>query len=146
MEHSTVTTPPPAPSLAEEHRSLRQGLQPLDDSLHGAAGAPAELARALANARDLLNRHFRKEEESGCLGPAIERQPNLARRAADLLGEHCDLAWEIDTLVVEARELARRQEALRNKARVWLARVHRHEAHENDLVQEAFNTDFSADD
>jgi hypothetical protein len=93
-----------------------------------------------------LREHFRFEEKDGYMEAVRQRQPHRDREIAQLLEEHRQLAQSLDALRLDMRVADGLSDSLRESVRAWVERVRHHEAHENRLVQEAFNLDISAED
>jgi hypothetical protein len=136
-----------AEALNRAHVALRKDLGKLEEAARPASGeGAAELRARLAATRAHVIEHFHFEEECGYLDVVRTREPRLERAARGLADEHRQLAQSLDALVEEARTAAHLDDTFRKKIRVWLEQLRRHEARENDVVQDAFNLDIGAED
>jgi hypothetical protein len=136
-----------AKALARAHAALLKDLRELEE----AAGAPAVegltvLRRRLTATQAHLATHFRCEEQDGYMDLLRQREPRLERIIQKLADEHRQLAQLLGTIVERARGAVAVEETLREQVRAWVEQVRRHEAQENDLVQNTFNLDISAED
>jgi len=128
-----------AEALHEEHTALLADLHQLDDAVHaGSRASPMELGTRLTHLRTHLLEHFRFEEEGGYMAPVLHEEPRLGPEIQGLLDEHGQLAQTLDALIQEASAAQTLDDGLREKVRGWAKRVRQHEAHENNLVQEAY--------
>jgi hypothetical protein len=136
-----------AEALNRAHVALRKDLGKLEEAARPASGeGAAELRARLAATRTHVLEHFRFEEECGYLDVVRTREPRLERAAQGLAEEHRLLAQTLDALLAEARTAAQLDEAFRKRIWAWLEQLRRHEAHENEVVQDAFNLDIGAED
>jgi len=134
-------------ALRQTHNALLGHLHFLDLSLRPPiTNSPPELRVRLEKVRTHLLDHFRFEEDGGYMEPVLKEEPRLDAEVKNLLDEHIQLARGLDAIVEEFREAEALQELLCEKVRDWLKLVHRHEAHENRLVQEVFLTDQATGD
>jgi hemerythrin len=141
------TSPAVVEALARAHQALLQDLRRLEDTARAAAGATLAEARAwLVAVRAHLADHFRFEEEDGYLDAVRKREPRLERAAEQLAEEHRSLMRDLDALLKAAAEATRLDDGLREGLRRWVKEVRKHEARENDLVQEAFAQDIGTKD
>jgi hypothetical protein len=136
-----------AEALGRAHAALLEDLRKLE----GAAQPPsakglAELRTRLGRTRTHITEHFRFEEKNGYMAAVRKREPRLDRTVQQLADEHRQLAQTLDALIDQAGVARTLDEALREKVRAWVEKVHKHEASENDLVQDAFNLDVGAED
>lgn len=136
-----------AEALNRAHVALRKDLGKLEEAARPDSGeGAAALRKRLAATRTHVTEHFRFEEESGYLDGVRKREPRLERAAQQLEEEHRALAQTLDALVEEAQVDAGVGDAFRARLREWLERLRKHEARENELVQDAFNLDIGAED
>jgi hypothetical protein len=136
-----------AEALNRAHVALRKDLGKLEETVGPASReGVAELRVRLAATRTHITEHFRFEEENGYLEIVRKREPRLERAVQRLEEEHRQLARSLEGIVEEARTAPWLDEWLRGKVRAWLEQLRRHEDHENDVVQDAFNLDIGAED
>jgi len=136
-----------AEALGRAHVALLEDLRKLE----GAAQPPsakglAELRTRLGRTRTHITEHFRFEEKNGYMAAVRKREPRLERTVQQLADEHRQLAQTLDGLIEQAGAARTLDEALREKVRAWVEKVRKHEASENDLVQDVFNLDVGAED
>jgi hypothetical protein len=72
--------------------------------------------------------------------------PRFERTIQELADEHVQLAQSLDALIGAAATARVLDDGLREQVRLWIDFIRRHEKRENDLVQDAFNLDVSAED
>jgi hypothetical protein len=134
-------------ALTRAHVALQKELGKLEEAARPASveGAAALRARLMATHTHVIA-HFRFEEDNGYLDAVSRREPRLGRVVRELAEDHRRLAESLEALVEEAWAAPHADDTLRGKVRAWLGQLGRHEARENDLVQEAFNADIGAED
>jgi hypothetical protein len=138
---------PVAEALGRAHAALLDDLRRLEEAGRPASGAgPSELETRLAATQAHITAHFRFEEEDGYMDALLKCQPHLERAIRQLAEEHRELAQTLAALLERARAVRDLDGKVREAVREWIARVHRHETRENQLVQEAFNRDIGSDD
>jgi hypothetical protein len=139
------------PFAVEDHRRahavLHEDLHRLEDVAHPTARHDAALLRVrLGITQAHLVEHFRFEEHNGYMDAVRKREPRLERTVELLADEHRQLAQSLAELIEEAEAATGVGDALRDGIRGWVQRVRRHEALENDVVQDAFTLDIGAED
>lgn len=138
---------PLAEALGRAHATLMADLQTLEAAARPArAEGPPGLREVLRATRKHLVEHFRFEERNGYMDAVRERAPHLEKAVRELAHEQRVLKGGLDALIEESASSGRDDEALGAKILDWVEHVRRHEARENDLVQDAFNLDISAED
>ena len=111
-----------------------------------------DLVRTLSDLCDQLAMHFALENALGYLDDALEIAPRLSRRARALRSEHDALFEDFREIVDEAEKLIHNPHPRRQVTRVavmffdFQARFQAHEAHENELIFEAFDDDVGVGD
>jgi iron-sulfur cluster repair protein YtfE (RIC family) len=136
-----------ADALARAHAALLMDLHKLEEAARmPSTEGMAELRRRLEVTQKHLIEHFRFEEQDGYMDLLRKHEPRLERVIQQLADEHHHLAQTLTTLVERARVATTPKEALGAQVRAWVERVRRHEARENDLVQNTFNLEISAED
>jgi hypothetical protein len=106
-----------------------------------------QLHDVLARLRDQLALHFALEEAYGYFEDAIEVAPRLSIKADRLRGQHADFYVEICDIADHAERLLHREVPARSFTHVvarfddFCEALRRHEAAENQLIQQAFNED-----
>jgi hypothetical protein len=90
-----------------------------------------------------LDRHFKAEEEGGCLEEAVARRPAIANEVDAIIAEHRDLLAKLDALIARAESL---DQPSANAARVleeqfldFVKRIRVHEAREDQALQRGLN-------
>jgi hypothetical protein len=105
-----------------------------------------EFKASLRKAQTDVAAHFRLEEQNGYMDAVKGRSPASDRAIQRLLAEHGKLMKTLDGLITLTTRSAGVTDRLRNKTLLWIQSVRAHERRENELIQEAFNTDIAADD
>jgi hypothetical protein len=134
-------------ALGRAHAALLNDLRQLAEAVRPASaeGLPDLRAGLDATRRHILE-HFRFEEQNGYLDAVRKREPRLDRTVAQLAEEHRQLAESLDALIARAGAATHLDDTLREVVRGWIGRVRRHERCENDLVQDAFDSDIGPED
>jgi hemerythrin-like domain-containing protein len=136
-----------AEGLRRAHGRLLADLRELEKAVHlPSEVGVAPLTDRLTAMRAAVIEHFRIEEQDGYLNAVRKREPRLERAIQQLAEEHGQLARSLAAVIAEARGATDVSDKLREKVRDWIECVRRHEARENDVVQDAFNQDISAED
>ncbi|MCS7046010.1 MAG: hemerythrin domain-containing protein [Gemmataceae bacterium] len=133
-------------ALLTAHRRLANDLQALEEAVRPGAANLEALRSSLAATYTHVCDHFHGEEHHGYLTEVRRRAPHLEHDVVELQQEHRQLRMALDDLLAKARLAKKWEEALAESARDWLHRLRRHESKENQVVQDAFNRDFSAED
>jgi len=134
-------------SLSRAHRVLRKDLQKLEDSVQRTSDQGIPIVHAILDGtRTHILEHFRFEEQDGYMDKVRKREPRLQRAIDQLAGEHRQLAQALDTFIEDAKRASTLDPDLRERIREWVAAVRQHEAREDELVQDSFNLDVSAED
>lgn len=90
--------------------------------------------------------HFRTEEESGLFTELVGSEPRFQRAIENLIEEHRELQQSLDEIRRMAAACAGVDVGLSVKIRNWIDRLLHHEFSENDLIQDAVDSDFAAAD
>jgi hypothetical protein len=136
-----------AEALRRAHAALLQDLQKLEEAAcSGSKESLAEFRAWLSATKSHITEHFRFEEQNGYMDAVKKREPRLERTIRQLAEEHGQLRASLDALIEEAKAAAILSDPLREEVRKWIQRVQNHEIRENDLVQDAFDLDISAED
>jgi hypothetical protein len=136
-----------AEALGRAHAALLKDLRQLQEAARSGSGESLTEFRVRLDATHThLTEHFRFEEQNGYLDAVRKREPRLERMVQQLAEEHRELAQDLDALRAEARAATSLEDRFPDKVRHWVERVRQHELRENDLVQDAFNLDLSAED
>jgi hypothetical protein len=136
-----------AEALTRAHLALRKDLGLLEEAARPASGEGAAALRTrLGATRTHVTEHFRFEEDGGYLDAVRKGEPRLERAVQQLAEEHRQLARSLDALVEEARADPRPDDAFRGRVRAWIEQLRKHEARENELIQDAFSLDIGAED
>lgn len=130
-----------AETLLEVHTDLMRELQKLEFAVDsGAREGPSGLDALLRNIQAHLTEHFRFEEDGGYMASVLKEEPHYGPTAEKLLAEHTELAQTLGALIREVGSARTLPDAVRDKIRAWVGRVRHHEASENQLVMEAYNS------
>lgn len=134
-------------AFLQAHRVLSDDLRKLEQAAGPKSGESlATLRDRLGKTRSHIAAHFRFEEHNGYMEMVRKREPRLERSIEHLAAEHRILGQSLDSIVAEAQAATSVAEALREKIRAWVKEVRKHEARENDVVQNAFNLDVGPED
>jgi iron-sulfur cluster repair protein YtfE (RIC family) len=135
--------------VMEEHNALRNKVSRIHTLLASPEPARDEIETLLREFLNALLVHFSNEENDGFFDDVTAYSPRLAGRAGMLCGEHKQMLSEADELRRFAaagspsmpwwRELS-------SRCHEFSKRLMRHEHKENELLQEAYQTDIGAND
>jgi len=136
-----------AEALSQAHEALGEDLEKLEaavrpDSPENLAGLCARLGATLAH----ITEHFQFEEQNGYMEVVRKREPRLQREVGHLADQHRQLTQSLNAVIRQATTTATMNDVLRGQVREWVENLRQHETHENELVQDAFNLDISAED
>jgi len=136
---------PEALNLA--HVTFLEGLGKLERAAgaSGGEGLP-ELRARLVSTHTEVKEHFRFEEQNGYMGAVRKREPRLEHTIQQLEEEHRQLLRSLETLLGVVQAATSLDNVFREKVRAWVERVRHHEARENEVIQDAYNQDISAED
>ena len=134
--------------LRNEHVHIDHALQELQHIFSQTAESreadPAPLLLAkLKGLREELRKHFRQEEEGGCLEEARSRVPCLSEDVRALQAEHAGFLTTLDTLIAQAEPLAAQSGTIQNLQASFsdfLHRLHAHESEENRIFLFGFGS------
>jgi hypothetical protein len=136
-----------AEALSRAHAVLLEDLRKLETAVHPETGESVAGLRAQLNAtRTHIAEHFRFEEQNGYMNTVRRREPRLEHEIQQLAEEHRRLMQSLEGLIVQANTATGLDNTFQGEVRGWIEHVRQHEARENDLVQNAFNLDISAED
>lgn len=136
-----------AESLSRAHKALRNDLQKLRDAIQQTTDQDISAIRASLRAtRTHILQHFQFEEQNGYMDKVRKREPRLEHTIDQLAEEHQQLSQALDALIEKANQASSLDPDLQDRTRQWIAAVRRHEAREDELVQDCFNLDISAED
>jgi hemerythrin-like domain-containing protein len=130
----------------EEHSSCMKLVSELEACLDRRPDDPVrwvtELTDQLSGLTGALGRHFEREEAGPIFRTLPTRHPRLAQSLADLEAEHSVMLLELRDVVstaeaLESPELFEVRE-LNARVQLFVARIRRHEAAENELVVQAY--------
>ena len=136
-----------AESLTEAHRALFHDLTGLERLIcPGPNVALTELRNRLGRTYTHLCEHFRLEEKNGYLDNLAEDQPRFHALVEQLGEEHRALRQALDLIHADTIVASSVDDALLQRIREWIGRVRQHEARENELVQDAADSDVDTQD
>lgn len=134
--------------VLEDHRALKALLQQIESALAGQTATIAEVGDLLARLGDDLVKHFALEEDGGYFSEAMLRAPQLLAKANELVAQHpkmCTLARDLVDLGPVQKSDDWWQET-RRRFQAFKAELLKHERHEDQLIQEAYNQDLGSHD
>ncbi|MCH8923438.1 MAG: hemerythrin domain-containing protein [Planctomycetes bacterium] len=135
--------------IQEEHRSLLQAVDRLGGLLQQPTPRPAAAAAMLAELKDHLDVHFAHEEFGGYFSEVREVAPRFAQQIEVLKLQHVEFLETIDAI---GRRLDRPAAsttwwtAIAADFDLFFDEFQRHEAEENELLQEALLRDVGTGD
>jgi hypothetical protein len=136
-----------AAALGRAHAALLADLDRLGDAAQPVSRARlSELRARLGATQAHIVAHFRFEEENGYMDAVRTREPRFSARIDSLAADHRRLSATLEAITRDAAGATTVDEALRHRIQEWIDELTRHELRENDLVQEVFNSDISAED
>ncbi|HLN32229.1 MAG TPA: DUF2267 domain-containing protein [Gemmataceae bacterium] len=136
-----------AEAFCKAHAALLEDLGKLEEAARADSGEGlAKLRTRLDVTRAHVTEHFRFEEQNGYMDAVRKREPRLERTIQQLAAEHRQVAESLEQLVEQAAVATSLTDPFREEIRGWVDRVRQHEARENDVVQDAFYQDISAED
>jgi hemerythrin len=134
-------------ALGRAHAALLKDLSNLEEAARASSGERSEELRDRLEATlPEIAEHFRFEEQNGYLDSVRKGEPRLERTVQQLALEHCQLMQSLNALLDRAKAGGSSDVKFKEEVRKWVQRVRLHEAHENDLVQDAFDFDVGAED
>jgi hemerythrin len=135
-----------------ELRALVRGIEKLLEAAEAAGWGKAEvheLLLAIENLGRHLRQHFAEEEAGGYMEEALALAPRFGPQAQRLVNEHPVMLEQMDHLTELARRCYEQGQAgaeLCGRLREFFATLRAHDAAENRILQEAFNTDLGLND
>jgi iron-sulfur cluster repair protein YtfE (RIC family) len=135
-----------AEALRRVHEALHEDLQALEDAARASGGQPpTELARRLIALRERLATHIVFEEQGGYMKAVRESEPRLEPIVQKLEDDHKRVMQSLCDLIGKA-ERAAADGKLSESVIAWIGDLREHEARENEVFEEAFNSDLGAED
>lgn len=130
----------------DEHSGCMKLVSEVEDCLDRRPSDPAswvsELREKLLRLNGALARHFEGEEAGPIFRSLPTRHPRLAQPLAALEAEHAVMLDELRGVLERAQSLERPEvfelRELNARVQLFVARVRRHEAAENELVIQAY--------
>ena len=132
--------------LQNAHKQIHQAVGEIERELD-AVNSPtdqAQFCESLRRLRDTLAKHFKEEDEGGCMEEAASRMPRLSPDVAEIDKEHITILQLIDQLIERIGDVATNdfRESFQRFAKI----LHAHETAENRILYMAFGTgDFEGD-
>jgi hypothetical protein len=134
-------------SVQQAHLLLMENLRQLEEIVRAGTETNMQALRSLLSTTySHVCEHFRLEEKEGFTDETLRRQPRLLRIAEELFEEHRDMRQKLDSLHGEANMASRLNFELRNMILAWIKQIRRHEIRENDLIQDAMDSDIGTQD
>ena len=135
--------------VQEEHRVLRELLVKVHQALTQHQQNIAEVSSLFNSLRNQIEEHFREEEEGGFFEQITDQAPRLEHRADEVRGEHAQLRDSISRLcfdVATGNGSEAWWQQLEEQFHAFSKELMRHEGHENELLQEAYQQDIGPSD
>ena len=138
-------------AVEQAHAAFAKDLSDLDRIARSDASPhPVPTANRLSEARNDVAKHFELEEQDGgFLNWVVDRAPQHVRTVEMLRTQHRELLLALEALAREVERLADSEAgsgSFKKNLRHWVSKVRQHEAQENRLALEIFNSDISASD
>lgn len=142
----TTQTTQKSKGLLKAHETLLADLAQLVKVCQAPTADIGSVAAALRKTQEHIAQHFRFEEQDGYMDAVLKRQPYQEHVVKQLQEEHKNLLDGLTGLIREAQLAQTPVAALTPKVHSWVNSVRTHEARENQLVQDAYNLDITAED
>lgn len=134
--------------LRNEHVHIDQALLELQhlfsQTVESKESDPALVLLAkLKKLRDELQKHFRQEEEGGCMEEARSRVPCLSEDVQTLQAEHAGFLATLDTMIAKAELIAAQAASIQELQAAFsdfLHQLHKHESEENRILLFGFGS------
>lgn len=133
--------------MRQEHRRLDESLLRVEEqwarliTLADSVATLSQIVPILQALRAELAHHFEQEEAGGCLEEAVARSPHLSHEAARIEQEHGGLLKQVDHLLSELEQAAKRNLSLDLSTAAFqqfAKELRAHEAAENRVLEESF--------
>jgi len=143
-----------AEQTLEEHGSCMKLVAEVESCLDrrpdDVQGWLADLRRTLSSLNVAMQQHMKDEEAGPIFRKLPERYPRLAAPLSRLESEHPELLSNIGEVLKRAHALEQPElhdlRELNARVQLFVARLRRHEAAENEIVLEAYWDDFGGGD
>lgn len=142
-------------SIQAEHRELGCLLHEIEKCVMEASEcacdttAACKLVEALESLQSYLAHHFAMEEEGGYMEDALALAPRFSQQARRLQAQHPTFLFKLGKLLELARSLGEGGAGMcdvRSGATDLFKMLRAHEAGENRILEQAFNTDLGLGD
>ena len=138
----------------DEHRGCMQLVAEVESSLdrkvEDARVWVDDLLGKLDHLETSLRQHFQGEEAGPIYRSLPDQHPRVAGKLAELEAEHPVMLEELQVILNKARELetpeAHELRELNGRTQLFIARIRRHEAAENELVLRTYWNDVGVGD
>jgi len=132
--------------IRDEHRACMQLLSEVEECLDSPPDDPAgwisDLKQKLTELTAALDEHFTGEEAGPVFRKLPIQHPRLAGPLKQLEEEHATMRSELKTVLDKADELSQPEvfelRELNARVQLFVARLRRHEAAENEIVIQAY--------
>jgi len=135
-------------SLGAEHAILGQLVQRVTEIVEQPP-TDVDLLVLLSTLEDLAahcGKHMALEEQDGYLSNVVQRMPNSSHTVEAVLAEHDTLRNELADVIKALRAGSDAIDEIVARVRHWTVAMENHETRENQLVQEAFDSDLGGGD
>ena len=134
-------------AVSQAHHALMSEIGKLEQAVqHPIELSPPDLLERLLVIRQAVTDHFASEEQGGYFEDVLNRASHLARRLEQLRNDHRRLAASVDVLTDRARNARQVDRELVGQIKKWIDDLRQHESQENLLLDDAYNTDLTAED
>ncbi len=135
--------------LLEEHVRLRAMLAELTEILRERTADVAQLLRRLRELSELIDEHFRNEEDSECFAELVSHAPHVSEKVNVVIAEHGELRAEVAGLIQRLADCDGSTGCWDQFCAAFsrfTETLMRHEETENELVQVVFTEDIGSKD
>ena len=136
-------------AVLREHTTLRCLLDELNKMLFERIEPFSVLSSRMVELQQLVDKHFRTEEESGCFNDLVAHAPRVSEKVGALMVEHQDLSLfvgQIVSRVLMCQGQPEDWESVHAEFGEFMVRLTQHETLENELLQEVFTEDIGSKD
>jgi hypothetical protein len=141
--------------LLAEHRRLDQLIRrtlatfPTWEETDASQWLP-RMRAGLVAIRVELARHFREEEDGGCLEEAVARNPQISAEVERIVAQHGDLLADLDGLICRCQAAGplsvQQMQTMEAEVRELVRAVRSHEARENRILERGFSVCLEGED
>ncbi len=134
-------------SWQSEHRALQELLHGIEQALEQPLDS-THLKRRILELIHHIARHFWHEEKGGYFEAVASMSPHFRPRIEQLQNEHIEMREKLEELLPHLEQLNNEADwdNIRRAYHAFVAQFEAHEASEEQLLQEAYQTDIGTED